>query len=419
MKQLTTLNLKNSHLLIFIFIIVVFNQSCKKQEMSQWRGVDRFGHYDDVQIADEWPENGPEMLWVTEGIGNGFAAPVILNDIIFVNGEIDSISYLFAFDLNGNLLWKSPNGPEFMGEGFSSTYPGARSAPTVIKDLVYTSSGMGRIACFDANTGDEVWAVDLVKELGGTDNYFGYSESVVVDDQKVYCFPGGNKNNVAAFDRLTGNIVWTSEALRDTFAYCSPIQVDLGSKKVWITTSRHHLFSVDCETGEVLGTYTLEGYEYDGEHCNSPVYSDGFIYFIANDIPGRGAVKLELLPDGKITEVWSNKSIRNNFHGFIVYENHLLTTIEGNWLKALSLENGVVTDSVKIATGSIIEADNKLICYGANGDLNLVKFNNNKFEVSSKFKVDKGTKHHFSYPVLAKGIMYIRHGDALIAYNLK
>jgi len=154
---------------------------------------------------------------------------------------------LFAFNLNGELLWKSANGPEFMGEGFSSTYPGARSAPTVIGDLVYTTSGMGRVACFDANSGKEIWAVDLIKELGGTDNYFGYSESVIVDGKKVYCFPGGNKNNLAAIDRFSGELVWTSEALQDTFAYCSPIRVELPELTVIVTTSRHNLFAYDAD----------------------------------------------------------------------------------------------------------------------------------------------------------------------------
>ncbi|NQU85091.1 MAG: PQQ-like beta-propeller repeat protein [Mariniphaga sp.] len=419
MKQLKTISIKKSHLLILTIIILLINQSCK-QEIAQWRGADRNGVYNETSILDEWPESGPELLWTAEGLGNGYAAPSVLNNKVFVIGEIDSMSYLFAYDLKGNLLWKTANGPEFMGEGFSSTYPGARSTPTVIDNLAYITSGTGRIACIETSAGEEQWAVDLVKDFGGSENYFGYSESVVVDDNKVYCFAGGNKINIAAIDRLTGETIWTSEALKDTFAYCSPITVELATRKVLITTSRHNLFAVDCENGETLGTYTLKGYEYDGEHCNSPLYADGFIYFIANDEKGSGAVKLELLDDGEtIKEVWSNKKIRNNFHGYIVAGDNLLTTVQGNWLKALDLNNGMVADSVKVTTGSIIVADNKLICYGTNGDVNLINYDQNKFNITGKFKVKEGTRHHFAYPVLDNGVMYIRHGDVLMAYNLK
>jgi hypothetical protein len=96
----------------------------------------------------------------------------------------------------------------------------------------------------------------------------------------------------------------------------------------------------------------------------------------------------------------------------------MFTTVKGNWLKALDIENGTVTDSVKVATGSIIYADNKFICYGMNGDVNLVTYTENQFEVKSTFKVKQGTDHHFSHPVLANGVMYIRHGDALLVYKI-
>ena len=396
--------------------------SCKQnnnQEIAQWRGADRNGNYiDETNLLQEWPENGPELLWTYEGIGKGYASPSVLNGKIFINGEQDSSSFLFAFDLDGNLLWKSPNGKEFMGEGFSSTYPGSRSTPTVVNDLVYSTSGMNRIACFETSTGKEKWAVDLTKDYGGFNHYFGYSESVLVDDNKVYCFPTGAKHNTIALDRFTGDMVWSSQAMRDTFSYCSPILAQLPERKVMITHSRHNLYAVDCENGEALGSYKITGFEYDGEHCNSPAYSDGSIYFIGNE-KECGAVRLEISPDGtSIKEVWCNSKIKNNFNGFVKFDNRLFTTVKGNWLKAINISDGMVTDSVKVATGSLIYADEKFICYGMNGEVNLVTYTDSKFEVKGTFKVKQGTGHHFAHPVLADGIMYIRHGDALMAYKV-
>src|SRR5680860_497596 len=216
MNKIKFYAVKRLFILIMVSLVVL---SCG-QDVAQWRGTNRNGIYNETNLLNEWTENGPELLWVAEGLGKGFASPAILNDKIFINGEQDSSSFLFAFDLQGNLLWKSPNGKEFMGEGFSSTYPGARSTPTVINNLVYTSSGRGRIACFDSSTGEEKWAVDIVKDLGGRASEFGYSESVVVDDKKVYCFPGGAETNMAALDRFTGKTIWSSELQKDTFSYC-------------------------------------------------------------------------------------------------------------------------------------------------------------------------------------------------------
>ncbi len=390
------------------------------QESAQWRGAMRDGIFHETELLDHWPDEGPELLWVFEGLGRGFASPAVTKDGLFINGEKEGNSYLFALDLEGKLLWKSRNGSEFVGEGFSSTYPGARSTPTVYDNLVYTSSGQGQIGCFDSSKGKKQWSVNITENLDGILGYFGYSESVAVDEKHVYCFPGGASTNLAALDRLTGKIAWTQSAHRDTFAYGSPVLIDLPDRQILMTTSRHYLFTLDRSNGDLLASYELEGYEYDGEHCNTPVYKDGLIYYVANDIPGQGAVKLKLSEDGEsITELWRNNKVLNNFGGQIALNGHLFTTIKGNKLVALDPENGSVVDSLKVATGSIIYTDNKFIIYGNNGSVNLVNYEQDQLEPAGQFKVKEGTGHHFSHPVVADGVMYIRHGNALMAYRIK
>jgi outer membrane protein assembly factor BamB len=409
-------------LAIYLFVLSCVSQPQKEEQknISQWRGINRDGVYNETGLLNQWPENGPELLWFTEEIGSGFAEPSVLNDKIFVNGEIDSTAYLFVFDLYGKLLWKSPNGPEFMGEGYASNYPGARSTPTILDNLVYATTGHGRIACFETSGGAEKWAVEMVKDLGGWENEFGYSESVAVEDQNVYCFPGGTETNIAALDRFTGKTVWTSKALGDTTSFCSPILVDLPTRKILVTFGRNYLFAIDCKTGELLGSYKLEGFQYDGEHCNTPIYIDGYIYMVVAEENGKGAIKLAISSDGKnIKEVWTNKQIRNGFGGFVVVGNNLFTTVQANWLKSVEINSGIVEDSVKTIFGSVIFADQKFICYGMNGEVSLINYAQNKFEVAGKFKIGKGTKEHFSHPVVANGVMYIRHGKALMAYKIK
>ncbi|MFH0757985.1 MAG: PQQ-binding-like beta-propeller repeat protein [Bacteroidota bacterium] len=405
-------------ILAYSLTILFLCQGCK-HETAQWRGPDRDGIFHETGLLDQWPGNGPELLWVYEGLGRGYAAPAVLGDRIYINGEVEGKSYLFALDTDGKLLWKSPNGDEFLGEGFSSTYPGARSTPTLCGKLVYTTSGNGRIACFDASSGKEKWARSITADLDGMLGYFGYSESVAVDKDLVYCYPGGASDNLAALHRITGETAWTSEVLKDTFAYGSAVLVDLGDRPVLIGTSWHYIFTVDRSNGKLLATYELEGDIMDGEHCNTPVYKDGHLYFVANDEKGQGTVKLELSQDGEtIREVWRNPDIRNNFDGFVIVDDHLLTTIKGNKLVSLDPDKGIVADSIKVDNGSIVYTDNKLICYGNNGTINLIRYHKDGMEVTGTVKVKEGTGHHFSHPVLSGGVMYIRHGNALLAYGI-
>lgn len=412
--------MKNKLLMLPVFLVLISEVWAQPLVTAQWRGPNRDGIYNETGLSASWLLKAPQLAWYSEELGSGFAAPAVTADRIYINGEINGESYLFAFGLDGKIAWKSANGKEFTGVDYANNFPGARSTPTVADGLVYTMSGLGRLGCFDAKTGAAKWAVDMVKNLGGWPNDFGYSESVVVDDKYVYCFPGGKEINMAALDRKTGKTAWTSKALGDTTSFCSAIQIQLPTRKILATFGRHYFFTIDCADGRLLGSFPLDGFKYDGEHCNSPIYADGFIYLVVEDDDGKGAIKLKISPEGRVEgEAWSNKQVKNAFGGVVKVGDRLFTTIKGNWLKAVDIKTGAVADSIKVPYGSLIYADQKFLSYGQNGEVNLMNYQQGKLVPAGKFKVDKGTKEHFSHPVVANGVLYIRHGKALMAYNIR
>ena len=85
-----------SSIIVFILLFPVFGSG---QKVLQWRGVNRSGVYDETSLLKSWPEKGPELLWEFNGLGNGYGSPVITGEMLFINGEIDTVSYLFALDL--------------------------------------------------------------------------------------------------------------------------------------------------------------------------------------------------------------------------------------------------------------------------------------------------------------------------------
>jgi len=390
------------------------------QIAAQWRGNNRDGQYSGTNLLKAWPENGPELLWFTEEIGNGYGAPTIVNDRIYINGETDSVSYLFAFDLKGKLLWKAPNGKEFTGTGYASRFPGSRSAPTILGNLAYSCSGNGRIACYETSDGTEKWSIDMIKELGGREFEHGYSESLVVDAENVYCFPGGSTTNVAALNRFTGKPVWTSKAQGDTLSYCSPMLIKLPERKILLNYSRYFLFAVDCKNGELLWSYPLKGAREYSKNCNTPIYTGGYLYSVSAEANGGGGIiKFELSPDGRsLKEIWINNQVKNSLGGFVITNNTLFTTVEKNLLKAVELSQGTIVDSVKVRNGTLVFSDNKFFCYGNNGEVTLIDYDQNKLTVTGKLKIEKGSKDHFAHPAMANGILYIRHGKALMAYKV-
>jgi len=411
---------KLQSILVFVILLITAHQSIG-QKVYQWRGDNRDGIYNENNLMQSWPEKGPELLWFNEEIGQGYAAPVVTNDKLLINGEADSTSYVFAFDLKGKLLWKTANGKEYYGKGFSASFPGSRSTPTVVGDLVYASSGKGRLAGYELATGKEKWAVDMVPELGGIENQFGFAESPLIDGDKVYFMAGGAENNMVALNRFTGKTIWSSKALGDTAAFCSPLLITLAARKVLVTLSTRFVFGVDAQTGELLwSSKTLNDFKFERLHANTPIYADGFIYFTAGEEAANGAVKLELSADGtSIKEVWRNINVTNAQGGFIKLGNQLFTTTKKKRLVCVDTNTGSVIDSLSANKGSLIYADSKFYCYNETGDVKLIKFENNKFVEISKFKVEKGTKEHFSHPVIANGTMYIRHGKSLMSYDIQ
>ena len=73
----------------------------------------------------------------------------------------------------------------------------------------------------------------------------------------------------------------------------------------------------------------------------------------------------------------------------------------------------------RISPSAIIAADGMLYVYSDRGEMALVKPNPDRFELVSSFMVTLGTNQHWAHPVIHNGVLYIRHGDALMAYKVK
>ncbi len=391
------------------------------QTTAQWRGDARDGIYHETNLLKAWPAAGPVLLWKTLEIGNGYASPTFTTDRMFVAGEVDSTEYLFAFDLHGKLLWKADCGKEWV-----VSYQGARCAPTVAGDLVYVCSGLGNLSCMDVKTGERKWFADMCHDLHGRFTRYGQAESPVVEGDKVFLVTGGADTSVVALNRFTGRTAWVCKAHPEVPGYNSPYLVRLKERNVLVTFTAYTMLGIDAANGQLLWMHDQDNIPVDQRapgngdtHSNTVLYENGFIYYIAGD--GNCAVKLRLSDDGKkITQEWRNKAIDNYMGGFVKVGNYLYSCLsEKKQLVCVDAGTGQVTDSLKCGAGSIIWADNLLYYYNQRGEMKLVKPDPKKLEVLSSFKISDGTKEHFSHPVIHKGVLYIRHGKALVAYDIR
>jgi len=408
---------------LMFLMLAVFAISCKSVveetpgvEIAQWRGDNRDGVYAETGLLKQWPDSLP-LLWEFEGLGNGYAAPVVTRKDIYILGELDSVCYLFAIDKKGNELWRREVGPEWTG-----SFPGSRSTPTFYNDTLYVSTGMGIVGCFDAKTGNKIWLLNMVSIMGGRNNRFGFSESLLVDSEKLYCMPGGIDTNVVALNKRTGEVVWVCKAESEIPAYTSPLLVNFENRNLLFTFSKKYLLAIDADSGEMLWSHEQEGRS-EGSlhdvHCNTPVYENGYLYYVSGD--GNGAVKLKITNDGAaFTELWRNLAFDDLNGGFIKIGNYMYASgfSRKRW-HVLDTENGEITDTLRYAQGVTIYADSLLYLYNDRGMLALAKPKGPTIEIISEQRITRGTKEHFSHPVINDGILYLRRGNSLMAFDIR
>jgi len=406
---------------LFLFIIHLIFSSCqKKSEISQWRGPNRDGIYHETNLLKEWPENGPEMIWSLKGLGYGYGSVAVANDKVYVTGikdTLSSVGTLFTFDLDGKLLWEKD-----YGKDFSLNFHGTRSTPTVVDDLIYIESGMGAVYCLNAKSGEELWSVDFMEDFG-VDSVlqFGYAESVLIDGDKLICVPGAKENNVVALNRFTGEIVWNSKGNGEIATYNSPILVNHNELKLVIAMTSHSILGIDANTGE--NYWRVEQIQQNKIHANTPLCGDGrIVVSTAGRSETSGMVQLKLSEDGKsVEEVWRNRKFINLMGGLVKVDSCLYGSayMKKDWQVIDWYTGEMLVQNKELGGGSIIYADGLFYCYAErDGEIALVDATPEKFEIRSKFKVPLGTKEHWARPVIDDGILYLRHGGALMAYNI-
>ena len=409
--------MKPAIFLLALFCLFACTQSPK---ITEWRGSNRSGIYHEKNLLKSWPEEGPKIIWETEAIGNGYSSPIITDEFVYVTGEIDSLGYLFKFDQNGKEIWRSNYGGEW-----TQNFVGSRGAPTLVDDLIYVCSGVGDIYCLDTETGEKIWNKNMITDFGGVSPRFGFAQALVVDSEKVFCQPGGEQDNAVALNRFSGDLIWSSKCIGESPSYNSPKLIEQGGKKILVTFSAYHLLGIDTGNGNLLwsheqtNTKPEEREPGNGDtHANTVLFDDGFIYYSAGD--GNGGVKLKLSDDGtSIEQVWQTANLDNYMGGIVKIGKQLYSSShKKKQLIAIDCESGAETDSLKTGRGSTIFADGMIYFCNEQGSVFLIEPSLSGMKEISSFKLKKGTREYFAHPVIHNGVLYLRHGNYLGAYEI-
>lgn len=388
----------------------------------QYRGPNRDGVSSETDLAKQWPATGPSMLWSAQGIGAGYSSPAVADGMLYVTGVKNKKEFLSAYTLAGERKWQTEYGVAWV-----KSFPPARTTPTILADAAFVISGAGEMVRLETATGQITWSRNAKELFGGRTGPWGTAESPLIVDGKVIYTPAGNKTTMVALDQKSGETVWQSPPLNDKSAYASPILIDHNGRKMIVGLTGDYVFAVSPKDGALLWKFKYGAHSAPKRggsiNCTSPIYHDGRLFITSGY--NHGGVMLELTKDGAPTPVWTSPDLDTHHGGGVLLDSHLygsnwISNRQGNWV-CVDWETGKTLYEKPWQTkGSVVAADGMLYCYDEKqGNLALVKASPQDFEVVSSFKITLGAQQHWSHPAISNGRLYLRHGDALMAFDIK
>lgn len=420
---------------IMIATVLIITCSAFAQQWPQWRGSDQTNRSQETGLFKSWSADGPELLWMAQGLGSGYATVSVADDKIFTSGNTEDAQQIVAYSLEGKQLWATPitDAPP------KHPYAGSRTTPTFDDGKLYVVSSDGAICCLDAETGSKVWTRKFSEWEGKMMSMWGFSESPLVDDGKVICTPGGSNGMVVALDADSGKEIWAcklpkygeefgvnGKSLLDGAGYSSAVMTEAGGVRQYVQLVGRGLIGIRADDGKLLWRYIKVA---NGTaNIPTPIVDGDFIF--TSTAYNTGAALLKLSADGEGVSVeekyWiGSKKFQNKLGGMTLVDGHIYCGHgNGSGLPiCLEMKTGNVKWGPLRGEGrgesALIAADGHLIWRRQNGTVILTKVNSEKFDVVASFTPEYQEDNSWAQPVIANGVLYLREQDKLMAYRLK
>jgi outer membrane protein assembly factor BamB len=398
----------------------------------QWRGPNRDGKSLETGLFKNWPKDGPKVAWENLKIGHGYGSPAVVGDKVYILGgdsnKPGDAEYCICLNLkDGKEVWKTPL--ETSDGGFNAGWGGGtRSTPTFADGKLFCLGATGDLACLNAETGKQAWKKNLVKDFGGAIPTWGYSESPLVDGDKLVVTPGKGTGMVA-LNAKTGATVWTCKEFNDGAGYSSILPVEVGNVRIYLQQTMGSSLAVRAKDGKLM--FKNSNLSRRVAVIPSPVFADNCVFFTAGYNAGCEAYKLSASGDTvKAEEIYSKNSSLSNHHGGVIQVGDKVYghSDRGGWtcLDFTKKPEAPAWTHGRFGKGSITYADGHFLCYAeGSGDLAVIKATDAGWEqvggmkLPKKSKTPKASGLIWAHPVVAHGKLFLRDFDYLFCFDLK
>jgi outer membrane protein assembly factor BamB len=371
-------------------------------------------------LLQQWPEDGPQMVWTASGIGAGFSSVTLGGGLLYTAGNVGDATVVTALDLDGKTRWQTP-----CGKAWTAGPGGTRATPTIDGSRLYYETPYGDVVCLDAQSGERIWGLNILDQFGSSNITWGLSESILVDGDRAICLPGGPNVSVVALDKNTGEVVWKAPSAEgDLAGYATARLVEYEGLRIILTKTSRAAIGVNADTGDLLFRYPHRT-EYD-VNATTPLFHDGWV-FLTSGYGTTGSVMLQLKVEGPqvgVEKVWESRELDNHHGGAILLDGAIYSAAHnfnsGRWI-CLDWKTGQLRYAERgVGKGSLTYADGMLYTYSENRAVGLVPAVAAEHQVVSRFRTPSGPDGPtWAHPVVCGGRLYLRHDDKLYAYDVQ
>lgn len=369
-----------------------------------WRGPNRNG----IAAANQTPplqwDDEKNVLWKSPVPGRGHGSPTVVGNRIFlaVADEVREIQSVVCYDRkSGKQLWKTDiHKGGFKSTGRQGNDKSSKASSTVACDgqrlfINFINADAVYVTALNLD-GKQLWqekVTDYVMHQGYGSSPTVYGPLVIVSaDNK-----GGGA--ITAFDRLSGDVVWTKKRPKLP-NYTSPIILKIAGRDQLLFTGCNAISSFDPLTGD-------ENWEVEGatKECVTSTVTDGNLVVTSGGYPSKHISVLRADGSGKV--LWRNNT-QVYVPSMLILDGYLYAVADAGIAICYELKTGDVAWKHRLGakfTASPILVGKQIFVTSEDGRTFIFKANPKAFELIAENKL---ADEVFATSVICGSRIYMR-----------
>lgn len=396
---------------------------------------------ENVELETDWELHPPKLVWPAKReIGAGWSAFAVVGDYAVTQEQRGDSEMVVCYALKtGEPVWAHADEGRFsemMGGD------GPRATPTIDEGKVYTLGAFGILNCLDGATGNVIWSKNILEDNGTVNLKWGKSGSpLVVDDLVVVSAGGPDGHSLVAYDKETGERVWS--AGDDRSSYASPALATLGGARQILTVNEGFVRAYTIEDGRLLWSYPWESNSEAGASISQPaVLPDDHVLLSMGYQKGSQLLKIRRVAEGRpeedsepeekiearprgpsearfeVESVWKSPRLLQTKLSNVVYRGDYVYGISGGILECVDWRAGKRKWRRRgFGHGQVILVGDTLLVTSERGEVALVRAQPERYEELARFQAIEG-EPTWNNPALAGRYLLIRNSQEAACYEL-